>query len=66
MSVKLHVTVLSLKCWVTGHSAIISRKKQSSGLGEFCIERCELPEKELFVSVYEDDDEAEQICFEKI
>ena len=33
---------------------------------EFCIDVLKLPEERLFVSVYEDDDEAEQIWHEKI
>ncbi len=63
---RLHVTVHILKCWATSHSAITSRLRLSSGHGEFLTKTLEIPAEKLWITIFESDDEAEQIWENKI
>ena len=66
MSVRLHVTALSLKCSVTSLSEITFKKEATAWAWEFFTKVMEIPQERLWISVYEEDDEARDIWVNEV
>lgn len=61
MSVRLHVTALSLKCIGNFSFGDYFKKEATAWAWEFFTKVMEIPQERLWISVYEEDDEARDI-----